>query len=65
MSSLHMQGTHYPQACRQLCSFAYLWFFRSSVVEKVLLGAHSDGRQFSVVVVDSRPMLEGTVIFTT
>ncbi len=32
---------------------------RSSVVEKVLLGAHSEGRQFSVVVVDSRPMLEG------
>lgn len=31
----------------------------SSVVEKVLLEAWSEGTQFSVVVVDSRPMLEG------
>ncbi|KAI0688566.1 eukaryotic translation initiation factor 2B delta subunit [Cytidiella melzeri] len=36
-----------------------LTYARSSVVEKVLLGAHSEGRQFSVIVVDSRPMLEG------
>ena len=34
-------------------------FCRSSVVEKVLLGAHADGKTFSVIVVDSRPMLEG------
>ena len=33
--------------------------YRSSVVEKVLLEAHSSGRHFSVIVVDSRPMLEG------
>ncbi|KAH9947298.1 eukaryotic translation initiation factor 2B delta subunit [Amylocystis lapponica] len=36
-----------------------LTYARSSVVEKVLLGAQSDGRNFSVIVVDSRPMLEG------
>ncbi|OBZ76893.1 putative translation initiation factor eIF-2B subunit delta [Grifola frondosa] len=36
-----------------------LTYARSSVVEKVLLGAHSAGRTFSVVVIDSRPMLEG------
>ncbi|THH33759.1 hypothetical protein EUX98_g364 [Antrodiella citrinella] len=36
-----------------------LTFARSSVVQKVLLGAMEEGRQFSVVVVDSRPMLEG------
>jgi len=32
---------------------------RSSVVEKVLLKAHEEGKNFSVYVVDSRPMLEG------
>ncbi|KAJ8523004.1 hypothetical protein ONZ45_g528 [Pleurotus djamor] len=36
-----------------------LTFARSSVVEKVLLQAHEDGKRFSVIVVDSRPMLEG------
>ncbi|KAG0702352.1 hypothetical protein DFH29DRAFT_922014 [Suillus ampliporus] len=36
-----------------------LTYARSSVVEKVLIGAWDDGKQFSVVVVDSRPMLEG------
>ncbi|CAL1701638.1 unnamed protein product [Somion occarium] len=36
-----------------------LTYARSSVVQKVLLGAHAEGRQFSVIVVDSRPMLEG------
>ncbi|KAH9943138.1 eukaryotic translation initiation factor 2B delta subunit [Epithele typhae] len=36
-----------------------LTYARSSVVEKVLLEAHSCGRNFSVIVVDSRPMLEG------
>ncbi|EGO01639.1 hypothetical protein SERLA73DRAFT_177056 [Serpula lacrymans var. lacrymans S7.3] len=34
-------------------------YARSSVVEKVLLRAHAEGKQFSVIVVDSRPMLEG------
>ncbi|EPQ59623.1 IF-2B-domain-containing protein [Gloeophyllum trabeum ATCC 11539] len=38
---------------------AILTYARSSVVEKVLLAAHADGRQFTVTVVDSRPMLEG------
>jgi translation initiation factor eIF-2B subunit delta len=33
--------------------------YRSSVVEKVLLQAFEDGKTFSVIVVDSRPMLEG------
>lgn len=32
---------------------------RSSVVEKVLLRAHEEGKKISVIVVDSRPMLEG------
>jgi len=32
---------------------------RSSVVEKMLLEAHAERRIFSVIVVDSRPMLEG------
>ncbi|KAI0036015.1 hypothetical protein K488DRAFT_76208 [Vararia minispora EC-137] len=36
-----------------------LTYARSSVVEKVLLQAWEDGTQFSVVIVDSRPMLEG------
>lgn len=34
---------------------------RSSVVEKVLLRARNEGKDFSVYVVDSRPMLEGLV----
>src|SRR5260221_11827372 len=32
---------------------------RSSVVEKVLLAAREDGKKFSVVVIDSQPLLEG------
>jgi translation initiation factor eIF-2B subunit delta len=32
---------------------------RSSIVERVLLHAWEEGKRFSVVVVDSRPMLEG------
>ncbi|KAL7282179.1 hypothetical protein ACG7TL_003648 [Trametes sanguinea] len=39
-----------------------LTYARSSVVEKVLLDAHASGRDFSVIVVDSRPMLEGRCI---
>jgi hypothetical protein len=34
-------------------------YYRSSVVEKVILGTHAEGRKFTVIVVDSRPMLEG------
>ena len=33
--------------------------FRSSVVQKVLLHAHNQGKRFSVIAVDSRPLLEG------
>ncbi|KDQ29060.1 hypothetical protein PLEOSDRAFT_1088985 [Pleurotus ostreatus PC15] len=36
-----------------------LTYARSSVVEKVLLRAHAEGKRFSVIVIDSRPMLEG------
>ncbi|THG99136.1 hypothetical protein EW145_g7317 [Phellinidium pouzarii] len=36
-----------------------LTFARSSVVEKVILNAHNDDKRISVIVVDSRPMLEG------
>lgn len=56
-SSLLMQGELF--VCKRHCS-AYL-VRRSSIVEKVLLGAHEDGRDFSVIIVDSRPMLEGEV----
>ena len=35
---------------------------RSSVVEKILLRAHEEGKRFSVIVVDSRPLLEGTLM---
>ncbi|TFK56146.1 IF-2B-domain-containing protein [Heliocybe sulcata] len=38
---------------------AILTYARSSVVEKVLLAAYADGKEFTVTVVDSRPMLEG------
>ncbi|KAF8974659.1 translation initiation factor eIF2B delta subunit [Flammula alnicola] len=36
-----------------------LTYARSSVVEKVLLSAHNEGKKFSVIVVDSKPLLEG------
>jgi hypothetical protein len=39
-----------------------LTYARSSVVEKVLLRAFSEGKDFSVIVVDSRPLLEGKKI---
>nr|GAT53879.1 predicted protein [Mycena chlorophos] len=39
-----------------------LTFARSSIVEKVLLEAHSRGRRFSVIIVDSRPLLEGKAL---
>ena len=37
---------------------------RSSVVQKVLLEAWAGGTRFSVIVVDSRPMLEGFIVHT-
>lgn len=40
----------------------YSHFRRSSVVEKLLLSAHRAGKRFEVIVVDSRPMLEGNGI---
>ncbi|KLO15756.1 IF-2B-domain-containing protein [Schizopora paradoxa] len=36
-----------------------LTYARSSAVQKILLGAHGEGKNISVVVVDSRPLLEG------
>lgn len=36
-----------------------LTFARSSVVEKILLHANQAGKRFSVIVIDSRPLLEG------
>ncbi|KAK8954068.1 hypothetical protein KSP39_PZI002904 [Platanthera zijinensis] len=37
----------------------------SSVVEMILLHAYEQGKQFRVVVVDSRPMLEGKILLRT
>ncbi|KAI6004039.1 eukaryotic translation initiation factor 2B delta subunit [Pisolithus albus] len=39
-----------------------LTYARSSVVQKVLLRAWEDGKRFSAIVVDSRPMLEGKAL---
>ncbi|KAH0587222.1 hypothetical protein H2248_006030 [Termitomyces sp. 'cryptogamus'] len=39
-----------------------LTYARSSVVEKILLNAHEEGKRFSVIVVDSRPLLEGKAL---
>jgi hypothetical protein len=46
--------------CLLLASYHSSPTHRSSIVERVLLSAWKDGKRFSVVVVDSRPMLEGT-----
>lgn len=35
---------------------------RSSLVQKILLAAHAEGKQFSVIVVDSRPLNEGKTL---
>ncbi|KAG6832881.1 hypothetical protein H0H92_004765 [Tricholoma furcatifolium] len=39
-----------------------LTYARSSIVEKILLNAHQEGKRFSVIVVDSRPLLEGKAL---
>lgn len=39
-----------------------LTFARSSVVEKIFRSAHEDGKKFSVVVIDSPPLLEGKAL---
>ncbi|RDB23268.1 putative translation initiation factor eIF-2B subunit delta [Hypsizygus marmoreus] len=39
-----------------------LTYARSSVVEKIILNAHEEGKRFSVIVVDSRPLLEGKAL---
>ncbi|KAG7097257.1 hypothetical protein E1B28_004623 [Marasmius oreades] len=36
-----------------------LTYARSSIVEKILLHAHTLGKKFSVIIIDSRPLLEG------
>lgn len=57
MSSSRMQGSkHYIFE-----SAIFSSIYRSSVVEKVLLSAYKQGKRFSVIVVDSRPLLEGTL----
>ncbi|KAG8687751.1 hypothetical protein FRC09_013309 [Ceratobasidium sp. 395] len=40
-------------------------YARSSVVEKLLVSAHRAGKRFEVIVVDSRPMLEGRNLLAT
>ena len=58
MSYLPMPGDH-----SSICSpYSFLTTSRSSVVQKVLLEAWAEGTQFSVIVVDSRPMLEGIFV---
>lgn len=42
-----------------------LTYARSSVVEKLLISAHHAGKRFEVIVVDSRPMLEGRNLLRT
>ncbi|KAG6866524.1 hypothetical protein C0991_003068 [Blastosporella zonata] len=42
-----------------------LTYARSSIVEKILLNAHEEGKRFSVIVVDSRPLLEGKALLRT
>jgi len=39
-----------------------LTYAKSSVVEKVLLAAQEDGKKFSVIVIDSQPLLEGKTL---
>jgi translation initiation factor eIF-2B subunit delta len=36
-----------------------LIFAKSSIVQKTLMRAHDDGKQFRVIIVDSRPLFEG------
>ncbi|KEP52701.1 translation initiation factor eIF-2B delta subunit [Rhizoctonia solani 123E] len=42
-----------------------LTYAKSSVVEKLLISAHRAGKRFEVIVVDSRPMLEGRNLLRT
>lgn len=42
-----------------------LTYARSSIVEKILVNAHEEGKRFSVIVVDSRPLLEGKALLRT
>ncbi|GLB33519.1 putative eIF-2B alpha beta delta subunits family protein [Lyophyllum shimeji] len=42
-----------------------LTYARSSVVEKILLNAHEEGKRFSVIVVDSPPLMEGKALLKT
>jgi len=54
-----MSFSHTQSLSSSLLSPISTDFIRSSVVEKVLLEAHEVGKTFSVVVVDSKPLLEG------
>lgn len=42
-----------------------LTFAKSSIVEKTILQAHSEGRRFRVIIVDSRPLFEGKKLATS
>jgi translation initiation factor eIF-2B subunit delta len=42
-----------------------LTYAKSAIVEKTILQAHSDGTQFRVIVVDSRPLYEGKNLANT
>ncbi|KAF5369767.1 hypothetical protein D9758_001317 [Tetrapyrgos nigripes] len=42
-----------------------LTYARSSLVEKILIRAHAEKKRFSVIVLDSRPLLEGKTLLRT
>jgi translation initiation factor eIF-2B subunit delta len=42
-----------------------LTYARSGIVEQILLTAHEEGKDFKVIVVDSRPKLEGKTMLTS
>ncbi|KAK5167577.1 uncharacterized protein LTR77_007276 [Saxophila tyrrhenica] len=53
-------------ACQQIKNGSVvLTYAKSSIVEKTILEAHAKGTQFRVIVVDSRPLLEGKRQATT
>lgn len=45
--------------------YVVLTYAKSAIVEKTILQAHTDGTQFRVVIVDSRPLFEGKNLATT
>ena len=55
------QSDHSPTSKLNQADPGFHGHTRSSVVKKVLLLAHEEGKSFSVYAVDLRPMLEGSV----